>query len=536
MGLDTQSQPPRGPASRADLDEFDSYLGKGDWAAAANKGRSLNYSDEDIATYAGSTGKVKREEALAYLGANPAKPPPAYDPNGTTLMGGKQVGNKDIALFKQSLESGDYGRAKQIGTAYGFSPDDLATYAGGLGVKGITVDNAKAYLNTTPGFEGVGGYLGVSPATQQMQQKFNITPATNSTGSTLQANNGDQQYRNIMEFVKQTAQKPTAVQVDPRSTVAYQLQQITAQDSPLMQQAKLQGDLGAAQRGLLNSSYTEGARQAEMVKAAMPMAQQDAQTYNAQSGLNQNAADKFQLAGYQAGLDTASKSYLDNTDYLNRSALNTSFTNDSIQQNTAQTQNTKDVNAQQAMLAQQTNALNTYNQYLTANKLQDSTQAFEAWKQTQDERTKIAIQNMSDGAAMQRQIASNENAVKVQEIQGEYKRTGDNQTYQQNLVQLSANIGKNITDTVATISRDPSINVDPVNKYAVIASSISGAVSQLNSIGRLINPNYVPETIWKYMGIDNNPDMIGKVLSNTPIASSINGDLIKLPPADKIAK
>ena len=62
------------------------------------------------------------------------------------------------------------------------------------------------------------------------------------------------------------------------ATVQGQLKTITSQSSPLMEQAKAEGLKTANRRGLLNSSLAAGTSQAEVLKAATPIAQQDAQT------------------------------------------------------------------------------------------------------------------------------------------------------------------------------------------------------------------------------------------------------------------
>lgn len=110
--------------------------------------------------------------------------------------------------------------------------------------------------------------------------------------------------------------------VDPATqTVAGQVDSILASDSPLMQRARTLATQQMAQRGLVNSSMAEGAGVAAMMDRALPMAQQDANTYNAvasdnmaarnQAGLfNSGAQNQFSL---QSGAQkfTASQADLD---------------------------------------------------------------------------------------------------------------------------------------------------------------------------------------------------------------------------------
>lgn len=82
--------------------------------------------------------------------------------------------------------------------------------------------------------------------------------------------------------------------VDPdKSTVKGQLTSLLSQDSPFIQQAEMSGERKAAARGMLNASMAAGASRAEAYKAALPIAQQDAQTY-AEFGKGQQQAENAQ--------------------------------------------------------------------------------------------------------------------------------------------------------------------------------------------------------------------------------------------------
>jgi len=94
---------------------------------------------------------------------------------------------------------------------------------------------------------------------------------------------------------------PTPYTVTPSATVQEQVKSIVGNDSPLMQQAASIANQKANDRGLLNSSLGIGAAQNAVIAQALPIAQQDAQTFN-QAMTNttnqQNAASQF---GAQAG-------------------------------------------------------------------------------------------------------------------------------------------------------------------------------------------------------------------------------------------
>jgi hypothetical protein len=88
----------------------------------------------------------------------------------------------------------------------------------------------------------------------------------------------------------------TTGEITPDMTAAGQMANITSQASPLMTQAANRGSRISNTRGLQNSSIAAGASQAEMVKAATPLAQQDASTYFSnflEDKKTQNTASSF---------------------------------------------------------------------------------------------------------------------------------------------------------------------------------------------------------------------------------------------------
>lgn len=81
--------------------------------------------------------------------------------------------------------------------------------------------------------------------------------------------------------------------VQPNETVRSQLQQIIADDSPLMQQARTRALQTANSRGLLNSSMAMTAADSAMYDEAMPIATQDASTYARAGEFNSNTKNTF---------------------------------------------------------------------------------------------------------------------------------------------------------------------------------------------------------------------------------------------------
>lgn len=106
------------------------------------------------------------------------------------------------------------------------------------------------------------------------------------------------------------------VSVTPQETVQGQLADITSKDSPLMQQAARRANEQMTSRGLLNSSIAVGAGQDAVLNSALPIAQQDASTYNtanlktvdannAALNFGANASNQASLAGAQLGTDVS---------------------------------------------------------------------------------------------------------------------------------------------------------------------------------------------------------------------------------------
>ena len=88
----------------------------------------------------------------------------------------------------------------------------------------------------------------------------------------------------------------TPYTVPENATVQERVRSIVGEDSPLMQQAQQRATQEMAQRGLVNSSLAIGAGQQAVIAQALPIAQQDAQTYaNAATNTanQQNAANQF---------------------------------------------------------------------------------------------------------------------------------------------------------------------------------------------------------------------------------------------------
>lgn len=158
----------------------------------------------------------------------------------------------------------------------------------------------------------------------------------------------------------------------PEQQADAELARIMGQDSPLMAQARANAAQQANARGLMNSSMAAGMTQAEMVKAATPLAQQNAQqafqremenTENRQESEMFTAEQQNQLTALGAQLGTDVSMF--NVEQLNSAIQLQSELRTAIEQGNAEAANnaaqqladlTRDAQAQQADLDYQASA------------------------------------------------------------------------------------------------------------------------------------------------------------------------------------
>ena len=105
-----------------------------------------------------------------------------------------------------------------------------------------------------------------------------------------------------------TSAQNTAWNLDPsKQTVAGQVEDLIAKNSPLMQQAETSALQQMNRRGLLNSSMAVGAGQEAVMKQALPIAQADATAYQAQAKFN--AEQSNQLSQFNATLTSEASKF-----------------------------------------------------------------------------------------------------------------------------------------------------------------------------------------------------------------------------------
>ncbi len=97
--------------------------------------------------------------------------------------------------------------------------------------------------------------------------------------------------------------KPVTAEVQSNQTVQGQLGDILKNGNPLLEGAKARAQQQANSRGLQNSSMATQAGEEAVVNAALPIAQQDAGTYQKQALTNQDISNQFLSMDKGAKLD-----------------------------------------------------------------------------------------------------------------------------------------------------------------------------------------------------------------------------------------
>jgi hypothetical protein len=221
-------------------------------------------------------------------------------------------------------------------------------------------------------------------------------------------------------------------------TVQSQVQGIIASNSPLMQQAQTGALQQMNQRGLMNSSMAVGAAQDAVIRQALPIAQQDAQTYSRSGEFNANAAN--QMAQFNTGAENTARQFgasaSNQASLANQAAQNTAaqFTAGASNQAALSNQAAQNTAAQFTAGAANT-ASQQYAQSLnaTVNKMMD--QSMQIALANADANTKIELQNID--AQTRKDLAATEAAYKNQ-MQAS---ASANEIFQQ--------VSKNIADLMA---------------------------------------------------------------------------------------
>lgn len=259
-------------------------------------------------------------------------------------------------------------------------------------------------------------------------------------------------------------------------TVQNQLTGIIDANSPLMQQARTGALQQMNQRGLINSSMAVGAGQEAVIRQALPIAQQDAQTFARSGEFNANAAN--QMAQFNTGqTNTASQfgaAASNQAALANQAAQNTAAQFTSSAANQASLANVSAQNQAAQFTAGAANqASQQYAQALnaTVNKMLD--QSMQYALANADSQTKIELQNID--AQTRKDLAATEAAYKNQ-MQAS---ASANEIFQQ--------VSKNISDLMANPDLETAAKQAAVDSQKAYLQNALGILSATSGIPGLKN-------------------------------------------------
>jgi hypothetical protein len=169
--------------------------------------------------------------------------------------------------------------------------DEAMNYLRGLGIDQPTMDTAYGIYKRPPASSSTSTGTNTSTSTSTSSR---VPSNTGLSAGTSTASGGVVSNAMQPTYGSATAAgySPTTRQINkPTDTVQGQMESILATDSPLMQRARTIAKQGMAQRGLVNSSMSQGAGVAAMIDRATPIASQDANAYNQTASENMSAVN-----------------------------------------------------------------------------------------------------------------------------------------------------------------------------------------------------------------------------------------------------
>lgn len=247
---------------------------------------------------------------------------------------------------------------------------------------------------------------------------------------------------------------------DSKSTVQGQLSGILDAGSPLMTRAETAAKQGMNRRGLLNSSMAVTAGQAALYDAALPIAQQDANTFADAGRTNANAKNTTSQFNAQVGNES--------------SRFGAQSANDALAQQRAagvqSAQMDQQAQAQAAQLAQQQTFQGSQNQLdrQQQSTLQEGQQRFQAGESALSRQQQTELQNNAQDA-------------QVKQLAQQHANTLEQMGYQSKLAtaQVPSNFAASISST--TMSQVGTILADPNLDAAAKKNAIDNVVNYANS-------------------------------------------------------
>jgi hypothetical protein len=283
-------------ATQQDVNQFDQYLGQGDYGKALELGRSFGYGNEDITKYIGQkygaeAGDAAKGWMLGYDQARQDKIIPTVD-NRT------YANQQQLDQFNKYIKGGEYDTAYAYGKSFGYTDQEIANYL--QGQYGTSADAILGWMaaknagsgRATPGEAIISNY----------QAPTNLNYSTAAAPGLIDAERSKIGDVGAIETERAKAQgyTPTNWEVDPTKLSDAEAARILSKDSALMQGAQGIGRQQAQARGMLNSSIGNSAVVGSMLQPAERMGTQNAQTYAAAGQTNAAAANQAAQFGAQA--------------------------------------------------------------------------------------------------------------------------------------------------------------------------------------------------------------------------------------------
>jgi hypothetical protein len=210
---------------------------------------------------------------------------------------------QDLQIAKDAKATAD-AAADAVATKLA-TEQDTANQLAQQTANDLKLKNATAPLDTKTlggGFDALGNPINstvTSGITQDMIDKGMLNVAKVGAPTTIVNPNSAADVTKMVD-----AAKAAEVNVTPDSMVSNQLSGLLAKNNPYIQQAVNAANLQASRRGMLNTGAAAGFAQDAAIKAALPIAQQDALAR--QKANEANAAAQNQLLNTGLGLKATS--------------------------------------------------------------------------------------------------------------------------------------------------------------------------------------------------------------------------------------
>ena len=147
--------------------------------------------------------------------------------------------------------------------------------------------------------------MGTDPQDPTMQPLFSNTASATGSGAPTLAASSSSPAMPSLPSIDPPKVSPTLSTVQGNETVKGQLGDLFDTANPLMVQARERASRSATGRGLQNSSLATQAGEQAFIGSALPIAQQDAQTYSQRAQQNNATENQFKLSEQQFGQQSA---------------------------------------------------------------------------------------------------------------------------------------------------------------------------------------------------------------------------------------